>query len=247
MHFYEIIANNLNQMQGQIISFIGGGGKTSLALQIGNELAGKGFKVIVTTTTKIESVPGVPLVLVKDNFMFEQQLESTLKKSKLVMVADRPYKADKLMGLAKHALSMLLSYADLVLVESDGSRQRSLKTHKDREPVIPSKSTTVAIVCGADVVGKKLEDGNVHRAALFSEKWKIKPGSRLTAEIIASELLSPNGYLKNIPLRAQIVLFVNKADTDMGAGQLLANKLQEMSDYPVYLGSPRSKFLTRVN
>jgi probable selenium-dependent hydroxylase accessory protein YqeC len=246
MDFYNIVATDVERIKGQVISIIGGGGKTSLAHRIGEELATKGLKVIITTTTKISSLAGVPLVLVQGNLGVEDELKSLLRESNLVMVADSLYSDDKLQGIDNNLVRALLHFADVVLVESDGSRQRSLKTHKEHEPVIPPKSATVIIICGADVVGMPLDDSRVHRASMFAQKWGLKEGTHLSAEIIANELLSPRSYLKNIPLQAQISIYINKSDINRDGGKRLADQLSS-SPHPVFLGSLKTHNLEKMN
>src|ERR1044071_8440298 len=43
----------LNIQRGDIVGFIGAGGKTSALFRLGNELAAEGWRVIGTTTTRI--------------------------------------------------------------------------------------------------------------------------------------------------------------------------------------------------
>ncbi|MCH7523466.1 MAG: hypothetical protein IIC74_00295, partial [Bacteroidetes bacterium] len=95
------------------------------------------------------------------------------------------------------------------------------------------------------VVGAQLDEKNVHRAELFSHKWELPFGTRLTPEIIARELLSPFSYLKNIPLYANVSILINKADKNAVGGKLLAEKLLTKCTYPIFLGSLKNNTLER--
>lgn len=53
MYLYEKL--NLNIKTGEIISLVGGGGKTTTLYMLANELKNKNKKVLVTTTTAIYS------------------------------------------------------------------------------------------------------------------------------------------------------------------------------------------------
>ncbi|MFQ5639127.1 MAG: selenium cofactor biosynthesis protein YqeC [bacterium] len=247
MKFYEIIHHNLTLITGQIVSIIGGGGKSSLLLQIAKELSRKDFKVVITSTTKLQPMANIGLVLTHENNHSLSEAKILLDTNGLVLIASRYYKQETLKGLDKVRVQELRHLADVVLVEADGSRQRSLKTHKSYEPPIPPASTSVVIVSGANIVGKNLNDKNVHRSELFAEKWNLQQGDILTPETICRELLSPHSYLRNIPLRAEVRFYINKSDQNPIGGQLLAEHIYRKSDYPVFLGSLKKKTVERVS
>ncbi|NIR49338.1 putative selenium-dependent hydroxylase accessory protein YqeC [candidate division KSB1 bacterium] len=246
MKFYEIIHRDLKKIKGQVISIIGGGGKTSLLYKIGKELAKRNFKVILTTTTKLPPQLGTGLALT-GNGNFDSELSVLLNENNIVLVAEEYYKKDALKGLSRSAVSRLGHYADIVLVEADGCRRRSLKTHKEYEPPIPAATNTVIIICGANVVGQPLNEDTVHRWELFSQKWNLPCGTVLTPEVISNELLSPYSYFRNIPLKAEIRLFVNKTDANSIGGKLLADHLITRCSYPVFSGSITENTLHRVS
>lgn len=113
--------------------------------------------------------------------------------------------------------------ADLTLVKADGSRGRSLKAHRDYEPVIPAHTSLVIAVAGVDVVGKKLSEESVHRAELFGERWGYAPGETIGDEALLQALGAPGGYRKRVPGRARYAVFLNKADNPQR--QTLASRL----------------------
>ncbi len=244
MKFSKIIHTDPNRIRGQIVSVIGGGGKTSLIEAIAQELRQVGFKVVVTTTTKLNPLPRVALVLKEHSPNFAVELAILLQENRLVVVGQDYYKGQTLKGLRRNAVPGLLRYGDVVLVEADGCRQRPLKTHKSYEPPIPAASTTVIIVCGARAVGQRLDEAYVHRLDLFARKWNLAEGAVLTPEIIASELLSPQSYLRNVPVRAEVRLFVNQADVNNRGARLLAEHLMARCAHPVYYGSVQMQTLS---
>lgn len=247
MKFYQIIHDDLSELRGQVVSIIGGGGKSSLLLRIGEELVKENLKVILTSTTKLQAFPEMGLVLTGENQNFVSQLKLMLDKIKIALVAQEYYKAETLKGLHKLAVQQLTKYADIVLVEADGCRQRPLKTHRDYEPPIPPTTNTVIIISGANAVGERLTEKTVHRTELFAQKWNLPDGTLLTPEIISQELLSPHSYLRNIPIQARVRFLINKSDTNSIGGKLLAEHLMRKCSYPVFLGSVTNHELKRIS
>lgn len=232
--------------KGQIVSVIGGGGKSSLLQILGEELKARNFRVILTSTTKIEHFAHTGLVLLQDNKNALSELRHILNERRVALVAQKPYKGNKLLGITPRVLSKLKDLADAILVEADGSRQRPLKTHKANEPVVPAKASTVIIIVGAEVVNQRLSDQTVHRAELFSKKWAVTIGATLTPETIARELLSPQGYLRNIPLDSRVVILINKSDLNLEGGTSLAKLLAKDGRYPVFLGSLKENSILQI-
>lgn len=246
MPFYEIIDTNLDHIKGKTISIIGGGGKSTLLQCLGKELVERDFKVILTTTTKLQPLPNMGLVLQNGNQKFLTELKIILDELKIALVARGFYKEDKLRGLNPVLAGELKKFADVVLIEADGSRQRPLKTHKEHEPVIPTMTDSAIILCGAEVVNQPLNEYSVHRFELFAQKWGIPFDTVLTPEIISKELLSPYGYLRNIPIQSDISIFINKIDKNATGAKALAETLAQKCDYPVFLGSLKENLLERV-
>ena len=56
-----------------------------------------------------------------------------------------------------------------LLIEADGSHQKSLKAPAAYEPPIPEFTDAVVVVAGLSALGKPLTDEHVHRAEIFSQ------------------------------------------------------------------------------
>lgn len=246
MSFYRLIHDDPQKIRGQIVAVIGGGGKSSLLQKIGKELVEENLRVILTSTTKFQPFPQMGVALVRDGASYVSELNVLLNELKIAQVAKDYYEKDRFIGVNIVTVQELARLADVVLIEADGSRQRSLKTHKDYEPVIPPFATSVIIICGCDVVGEPLNEKTVHRAEIFSEKWNLPFGTTLTPEIICRELLSPHSYLRNVPLRAGVSFFISKADRNPIGGKLLSEHLFKKTEYPVFLGSLQQSRLERI-
>jgi molybdenum cofactor cytidylyltransferase len=203
----------------ELISIVGAGGKTTLLHALGRELANDGYRVVLTATTRLAAdqvtepvcwsvvpgdvaaahVPGTPL---------------------FVMSSQSP---DKAVGPDPDSVDRLFecSAADHVVVEADGARTMSIKAPADHEPVIPSRSTVVIVVVGADALGRALPDV-AHRPEQIARLTGATLDSIVTPDLAAAVLLHPEGGLKNIPHSARIVMAITKvsADTDEPAAEL---------------------------
>lgn len=194
---------------GDIVSLVGGGGKTTTMYYIAGELAKEGLKVIVTTTTHIFP-PEITYtyLLTKDI----NEVKEALKESNLIVLADS-METVKLHGIDPLWVKDLKDIADVILVEADGSRNLPFKAPDDHEPVVPQSSTIVIPVVGADAAFKPLSEEWAHRPDRISEITGLKPGEPVTPEIIAKTVLHPMGGMKGVPANAAFIPLINKADS----------------------------------
>lgn len=204
---------NIKLNAKNIISFVGGGGKTTLIYALGKELSSLGKKVIVTTTTNMVA-PENNVVLTGDL----NHIASLLSKENLVTVgtlcSSRSYDAEsnnykKITGLSKDLSSHLIDLCDVLLVESDGSRRLPLKIPADHEPVIFEGSNLVIGVCGIDSVGKPINK-TCHRPERVADFLNVDEDHIITEKDIAKILFSDKGQKKNVKCDYKVV--VNKVD-----------------------------------
>jgi probable selenium-dependent hydroxylase accessory protein YqeC len=90
---------------------------------------------------------------------------------------------------------------------------RPFKAPADHEPVIPTETTLVVPVVGADVFGKPLDAEHVHRPELVSALSGAPLGAPITPRIVAQVLAHPQGGCKNVPPGARVVALINKVET----------------------------------
>lgn len=222
----------------EVVSFVGGGGKTTLMFRLAGEIP-LGRNVIVTTTTKIYPPASAcfPVVFWKEGL--EKELAEHFKSGLKPVVASGLLKDNKLKGINAGQVSVLQNHAEYVLVEADGSRGFSLKGHMGYEPVIPGSTTILIVVIGADVLGKNLNGNNVHRPEIVSCLTGREIGSRIDAEMIAELITHPAGILRDCPSWARVVPFINKTDRlkDPGEGYRLGSLLLGEKIKKVVLGS----------
>lgn len=191
------------QISGHVISVIGSGGKTSMLSFLARRLNGS---VILTTSTHMYPFDGVPLIdtgmSVKDCGMntipgsgsgdcvaevIAHQIQNKLQTNRVVCLGKKERSGKLADPSDAIPFEALLSYADYVLVEADGSKGLPLKAHRPFEPVIPVCSSMTVCVVGASGIGKPL--GEVcHCPDLFARIAGSSLDTIVTEEHIAAVL-----------------------------------------------------------
>ena len=220
----------------QIITFIGGGGKTSLMNTLGKEFASHGYPTLLTTTTHIMK----PDFLSDESYIENEDLGqlanifTNLKKNTLPLAAlGIPEKVvnsnikwrspssdfcEKIAEFSKK-FSTKNPYKFLkILCEGDGSKRLPIKLPKDGEPVFFPKTDTVIGVIGLSCLGKPIKE-TLFRYELLPnltslDNYFIK--SLQSADIDTTDFLyrlshSEKGLRKNITSQKFCIIF-NQAD-----------------------------------
>lgn len=207
MSIYKVLGIDIDK--GQILSFIGGGGKTTTIFELAKEFISLNKKVLISTTTKIftPSKEEYTYFFLKDIYKGFNPLNATITILGLDM------KNGKLNGISPEKIDEIFSrnIFDIILIEADGSKGKPIKAPGNHEPVIPMTSTKTIGVIGLDSLGKIIDENTVHRPELLQ---KIA-GKSLTIdeETIAKLVLDKNGLFKNAS--RDKILLLNKANDEM--------------------------------
>ena len=226
----------LGLADSQIITFIGGGRKTSLMNTLGKEFASHGYPTLLTTTTHIMK----PDFLSDESYIENEDLGqlanifTNLKKNTLPLAAlGIPEKVvnsnikwrspssdfcEKIAEFSKK-FSTKNPYKFLkILCEGDGSKRLPIKLPKDGEPVFFPKTDTVIGVIGLSCLGKPIKE-TLFRYELLPnltslDNYFIK--SLQSADIVTTDFLyrlclSEKGLRKNITSQKFCIIF-NQAD-----------------------------------
>lgn len=223
-----------SESQG-VISFVGGGGKTSIMFHLARLLSQSGKRVLSTTTTKI-LVPAFEqsetILLDSDPQTILQLASAGLKHSDHITVAADHLDNRKLKGFASEDILVFekCGLFDWILVEADGAAGRSLKAPAEHEPVIPSCSTVLIAVAGLDVVGKPLTDETVFRSGLAGKLLGLAGGEIITESALSHFFSQPEGAFKDAPQASRRFIFLNKADDSAlcAAGVRIAEQLNQL-------------------
>ena len=226
----------LGLADSQIITFIGGGGKTSLMNTLGKEFASHGYPTLITTTTHIMK----PDFLSDESYIENEDLGqlanifTNLKKNTLPLAAlGIPEKVvnsnikwrspssdfcEKIAEFSKKFSTKNPYKFFKILCEGDGSKRLPIKLPKDGEPVFFPKTDTVIGVIGLSCLGKPIKE-TLFRYELLPnltslDNYFIK--SLQSADIVTTDFLyrlclSEKGLRKNITSQKFCIIF-NQAD-----------------------------------
>ncbi len=201
--------NVLGVRRGEVISFIGAGGKTSALFRLAEDLAAQGLRVIGTTTTRVAAseVEVAPRALAVGNNLDFGQIMREFQEHPFVFLYRR-IQGGKALGLQPEAIHFLLDRvgSDVLLVEADGSRRLPFKAPYAHEPVLPRETTQVALVAGLNVLGQPLDDEHVYNAEAMIERYGYPAGEPViwpwVAAVMRDELLGLRGVPEGIPVTA---------------------------------------------
>lgn len=210
---------------GQLVAFVGAGGKTSAAWRLLRDLAAEGHPTVFTTTTRVFEPLDVPLLLSPDPSPIAV-MEALGEPPLLVLAARRgeqgdpaqaarsvyPARSVKLVGLEPERVEGLArSLPGLTwLVEADGARGRELKAPAEYEPVIPRTADRVLLLAGLEALGRPLDECTVHRPERASRLLGMPLGASITPQTVVALLTDPRGGMKGIPASATVVAVLNQ-------------------------------------
>jgi probable selenium-dependent hydroxylase accessory protein YqeC len=228
------LIESLNLQEREMISLVGAGGKTTLMFRLARELFLEGKKVVTTTTTKIlEPVSGETsfLYIDRDEDRLKDFILQRLNQYHHVTIARERLESGKLEGVSSNLVNDLWSSRkiDTMIIEADGAAGRSVKAPREKEPVIPSKTTLVVALLGVDGVGMELNAENVFQAERVSKMTGIPIGEKMTHEAMAVLMTHSEGIFKGTPSSSRVIAFLNKVDIPDGMirGKGVAQKILE--------------------
>ncbi len=226
------LQNAFGIREGEVISLVGGGGKTTLMFALARELASNGKSVVTTTTTKIfEPSPSeTPIVILgTDEPTMVKELLQSLDTHNHITLATEKLPSGKLIGVSPELVIRVAvtKRVSCIIVEADGAARKPLKAPNPTEPVIPPNTSLVIPIVGIDAVGCRLNEENVFRPEIVSRLLGLPLGEIVSSEAIASLITHPRGITKGTPPGVRIIPFINKMDLDPGLskGRDLAGKI----------------------
>lgn len=201
LEIYEI----LTLKEGDILSFVGGGGKTTTIFQLAKELINLNKKVLITTTTAMYNPDEKQY-----DYYFLGDIGDFLPENGTVAVLGDRVEKGKLLGSSVFTIERIASRQlfDFILIEADGSKRRPIKAYAHHEPVIPSCTTMTVGVIGLDCLGKRIED-IAHRPDKFARVVDVDLSDKIDENMIVRLILHKKGLFKDSVGRK--VLLLNKA------------------------------------
>lgn len=171
-----------------IYAIVGAGGKTGLLKEMADRFCREGKTVFVTTTTR--------MFIEEDTLLTDDAavIIDALRKNGYAF-AGIP-EGEKIKALPEEVYMQVCGFADVVLVEADGSKHMPLKYPNATEPVIPDNADEIIVVCGLHGLDKAAK--NVcHRLELVTQKLDISEDTVITPTHVYRLVME--GYVK--PLR----------------------------------------------
>ncbi len=207
------------------ICAVGAGGKTSLLYELAEEYRQEGKRVLLTTTTKM-------YLPEKDGVLdgTAKEIKEKLERDGFA-VAGSVFSEEKMGSLPKAVFDEVFSFADVVLVEADGSKRMPLKMPRQDEPVLPEECDFLVTVAGLSALEQPWEQA-CHRFALVSSMFS---GKTVTEGDIFPILQAGYGTLWD---KIQGCVFLNQADV---AGWDRAERIAADFSVPCLWGSLRQK------
>lgn len=195
-----------------IITIIGAGGKTSLMFSA-SSLLRNDYKVLVTTTTHI---------YVPDNNLYDKIIMLTHfenenynnilqnNKNGVYVIGSHIVNNSKIKGLTFDMLDKITPYFDVVIIEGDGSKEKSLKGWNDNEPVIYPKTTKTIGIVDISSIGIDINEENIHRVDKFLDIINDYSNNKVNIEHLEKLILNENGLFKFY--KGEKILFINKVE-----------------------------------
>ncbi len=209
-----LLGQALGLRKGEVVAFVGAGGKTTALFQLAHDLLAQGQRIVATTTTHMLPPPANewPLVLTEDPGARQAAAAQALAEKGRVFVAARREDEGRLAGVALDDVAALSSLADTVLVEADGARGRWLKAPAVHEPAIPPSATTVVPVAGLRALGQPVGSPVIHRPERLAALLGLAPNAPILEGAFVRLLLDPEGGRRGIPAGARLVPLCNQAE-----------------------------------
>lgn len=197
-----------------IQAVVGSGGKTTYIKRQAEYFRQQGLKVFVTTSTHMYIEENTFLTDNADEIIRELNEKHYVmagveeKNEKRHVVSDRAediasntgdLKPGKIRALSTETYKKVCEYADVVLVEADGSKGLPLKFPAEHEPAIYENVDEIVVVCGLQAMGKPLKN-TAHRLELvlrcLNEDNYVTPETLVTAQHI--QKLIRKGYVESL-------------------------------------------------
>jgi molybdenum cofactor cytidylyltransferase len=218
-----------NVTRGDVVAFVGAGGKTSILVNLGYELAGMGWRVLATTTTRIgeDQLALIPHALPPE--ADRDAISAALTQHQFVFLYDS-IREGKIYGPSPDGISGLLDTvdSDVMLVEADGSRGLPLKAPFHYEPVIPPETSLVVPIASLDVLGQPLDNQHVYNPEAIIERYGFAKGGRVRSPWVAQILRDEELGLRGVPDGARVIAFLNRSPMT-GHGRLRARLIARLA------------------
>ncbi len=230
--------------RGEVVSLIGAGGKTSLLVSMGYELAEDGWRVLATTTTNLteEQLGFFPCALKAD--ADATAISEALNENQFVLLYDE-IRAGRVYGQPLEWTKQLLDRvdSDILLVEADDACGLPFKAPLAGEPRIPAETSLVVSVASLSALGAPLDADHIYNPRAMIERYGFVENSPVKSPWLAQVLRDEDLGLSGVPDDARVLVYLNQTPERgyvRGRARLIARlSLQSKRISAVALGSAR--------
>jgi molybdenum cofactor cytidylyltransferase len=232
-----------NIARGEVVAFVGAGGKTSTMVALGHELAEDGWRVLATSTVPM---PAAQLDLFPARCAIREgagAISSALADKRFVFVHER-IRAGNVQPM-RDAISWLLDAvdADALLIEADHARGLPFKAPNEHEPAIPPETSLAIPMASLSALGKPLNADQVYNPAAMIERYGFYEEGAIKSPWVAQVLRDEELGLRGVPAHARVMVWLNgspAAGYYRARARLIARLiLRQPRVYGVAMGSAR--------
>ena len=197
-------------VRGDVVAFIGAGGKSAALMNLGYELAEAGWRVTSTTTTFMDTEQ---MALVPGRVKLDQgmaALSAALTEHRFVFLYDE-VRGGRVYGPPPEMITRLLDAADsdVLLIEADHAAGLPLKAPYDHEPVIPVGTSLVIPVASLSVLGQELNEAQVYNAGAILDRYGFGMDARVKSPWVAQVMRDEELGMRGVPSNARVVALLN--------------------------------------
>ena len=194
----------------KVISFVGGGGKSTSMNVLAQEFKGMGNKVLITTTTMIS----YPEHKANDEFILGELPKGYGPKEGTITLIGKSILNEKIKGLEFIELQEIYNrnIFDIILIEADGAKRKPIKAPAAHEPMLPEFTNVTIGLIGLDSLGKSLDESNTHRPEILRDIFDVCLPHIINKDDIVKLIRNNNGLFKNA--KGKRIVLLNKADRE---------------------------------
>lgn len=196
---------------GDVVAFIGAGGKTSLMVSLGYELAEAGWRVLATTTTRLatDQLDLFPCTMAAR--AAPRAISEALTEHQFVLLHEQ-IRSGSVYGPAPEWTRRLLDSvdSDILLVEADEAAGMPFKAPLMDEPQVPLETSVVISVASLRALGLPLDRDHVYNPAAMIERYGFVENSPIKSPWLAQVLRDEQLGLRGVPAAARVIVFLNQ-------------------------------------
>ena len=231
-------------MPGDVVAFIGAGGKTSLMVGLGYELAEAGWRVLATTTTRLSTDQLDLFPCTMSSMAAPRRISEALSEHQFVLLHEQ-IRGGHVYGPPLEWTRNLLDSvdSDILLVEADEAAGKPFKAPRADEPQVPQETSLVISVASLRALGLPLDQEHIYNPAAMIERYGFIENSPVKSPWLAQVLRDEELGLRGLPADARVIVFLNQTPERgfmRGRARLIARlSLQSERINAVALGSVR--------